>query len=264
MHLTWLDSNSWLIEMGGQRILLDPWLVGSLMFGNLPWLFKGDRPTPRPIPEDLDLILLSQGLADHAHLPTLEQLDRRIPVVGSPNAVKVVEKLGYTQITTLAHGEKTVLANRLQIQATPGSLVGFQLVENGYWLQDLSNGQSLYYEPHGSHHPSLKDLAPVDVIITPLMNLELPLVGAIITGNQRALEVAQWLHPQVMIHTAAGGDITLTGLLPPLIQAVGSLDEFQATLIQNHLSTQVLKAKPGDRMAINLTTKTSDPSRSSL
>ena len=35
MHLTWLDSNSWLIEMGGQRILLDPWLSGPLVFGNL-------------------------------------------------------------------------------------------------------------------------------------------------------------------------------------------------------------------------------------
>ena len=32
MYLTWLDSNSWLIEMGGKRVLLDPWLVGSLIF----------------------------------------------------------------------------------------------------------------------------------------------------------------------------------------------------------------------------------------
>ena len=43
MHLTYLDSNSWLIEIGSQKILLDPWLVGSLVFGNLPWLFKGEK-----------------------------------------------------------------------------------------------------------------------------------------------------------------------------------------------------------------------------
>jgi len=40
MYLTWLDSNSWLIELAGKRILLDPWLVGDLTFGNLTWLFR--------------------------------------------------------------------------------------------------------------------------------------------------------------------------------------------------------------------------------
>ncbi|MGD1912253.1 MAG: MBL fold metallo-hydrolase, partial [Rivularia sp. (in: cyanobacteria)] len=28
MYLTYLDSNSWLLEIGGQNILIDPWLVG--------------------------------------------------------------------------------------------------------------------------------------------------------------------------------------------------------------------------------------------
>ncbi|NJO70763.1 MAG: MBL fold metallo-hydrolase, partial [Oscillatoriales cyanobacterium RM1_1_9] len=56
MYLTWLDSNSWLLEMGQKRILIDPWLVGPLVFGNLPWLFKGERLQPRGIPESIDLI----------------------------------------------------------------------------------------------------------------------------------------------------------------------------------------------------------------
>lgn len=60
------------IEMGGQRILLDPWLIGTLVFGNLPWLFKGSRATSSPIPENIDLILLSQGLEDLTHPPTLQ------------------------------------------------------------------------------------------------------------------------------------------------------------------------------------------------
>ncbi len=43
MHLTYFGANSWLIELGKQRILIDPWLVRSLIFGNLPWLFQGQR-----------------------------------------------------------------------------------------------------------------------------------------------------------------------------------------------------------------------------
>jgi L-ascorbate metabolism protein UlaG (beta-lactamase superfamily) len=38
MNLTYFDSNSWLIEIDGKRILLDPWLVGDLTFGSLTWL----------------------------------------------------------------------------------------------------------------------------------------------------------------------------------------------------------------------------------
>ena len=101
MFLTWFDSNSWLLEIGGKRILIDPWLVGSLIFSNLDWLFKGSRSQNRPIPDNIDLILLSQGLEDHAHPPTLQVLDHSIKVVASPNAAKVIQQLGYTQVTVL-------------------------------------------------------------------------------------------------------------------------------------------------------------------
>ncbi|HEY9867030.1 MAG TPA: MBL fold metallo-hydrolase [Candidatus Obscuribacterales bacterium] len=33
MYFTWLDSNSWLLEIGGKQILIDPWLVGALTKG---------------------------------------------------------------------------------------------------------------------------------------------------------------------------------------------------------------------------------------
>lgn len=51
MELTWLDSNSWLIDWGNKRILLDPWLVGPLVFGGAEWLFKAERTACRPIPD---------------------------------------------------------------------------------------------------------------------------------------------------------------------------------------------------------------------
>lgn len=35
MQLIWLDSNSWLIEIARKRILLEPWLVSSLIFNGL-------------------------------------------------------------------------------------------------------------------------------------------------------------------------------------------------------------------------------------
>lgn len=254
MHLTWLNSNSWLIEMGGLRILLDPWLVGPLEFGNLSWLFRGEHTRPVAIPEPVDLILLSQGLEDHAHPATLRQLDRTIPVVASPNAAKVVQGLGYQQVTALAHGETYQIGQQmgqLTIRAVPGSPIGPMLTENGYLLKDAA-GTQLYYEPHGHHSPSLKAFAPVDVVIAPVVDLEIPLLGAIIKGCRSALEVAQWLQPQVLLPTAAGGDITFSGLLAKVLRAQGSPTELQQQLTQHQLPTKLIAPTPGERVNLPL------------
>lgn len=248
MHLTWFDNNSWLIEMADQRILLDPWLIGSLVFNNLPWLIKGEHQQPRPIPADIDLLLLSQGLEDHAHPETLKALDRDLPVIGSPNAAKVATGLGYSQVTALAHGESYRLHDRLQIQAVPGSPIGPLLVENGYLLKDLATGIQLYYEPHGHHSPEIKASAPVDVIIAPVVDLAIPLLGALVKGRTSAPDVVQWLQPKVMLPSAAGGDVAFSGLLVSVLQSQGSPEELRQTLAQRQLTTQLLTPRPGVRL----------------
>ncbi|MBD2447107.1 MBL fold metallo-hydrolase [Nostoc sp. FACHB-152] len=251
MYITWLDNNSWLIEMGGQKILIDPWLVGSLSF-NLDWLFKGSLKQERLITEKIDLILLSQGLADHSHIPTLKQLDPHIPVVASPNAAKIVQELGYISVTSLAHGESFKLNNQIEIKAFPGSPIGPTLVENSYFLKELDTGITLYYEPHGYHSPQLKQVAPVDVIITPTVDLALPLVGAIIRGTNSTLEVAKWLQPQFILPTAATAETSYEGLLSQLLKDIGSAEELRAALRENNLITQVMEPKPGDRFQLPL------------
>ncbi len=252
MYLTWLDSNSWLIEINHQRILLDPWLIGPLVFGNLPWLFKGSRLSDRAIPDQIDLILLSQGLEDHTHPPTLKQINRSTRVVASVNAAKIVRELGFTQVSALAHGESFTLNQSVEIKALPGSTVGVNLVENGYLLKDQSSGKSLYYEPHGFHDPILKEFAPIDLVITPIIDLVLPLIGPVIKGSQSAVDLAKLVKPQVILPTAAGGDILFEGLLLSLLKAVGNIEELRSQLAKNQLSTQVIEAVPGERMEIKL------------
>lgn len=252
MYLTYLDSNSWLIEIGSKTILLDPWLVGNLTFGGADWFFKGSKLKQRLIPERIDLILLSQGLEDHAHIPTLKELDHKIPVVGSPNAAKVVKDLSYQNITSLAHGEKFFLGQSVEIKAVPGSRIGPNLVENGYIFTELETGFTIYYEPHGYHSPSLKESAPIDVVITPILNLNLPLLGPFIRGQQTALEVAQWLQPQVMLPTAAGGDVEFEGLLVKLLKTEGTIAEFSSLLAKNNIASRVIEPAAGERFELEL------------
>ncbi|NJO96391.1 MAG: MBL fold metallo-hydrolase [Pleurocapsa sp. CRU_1_2] len=251
MNLTYFDSNSWLIEIDRMRILIDPWLIGKLTFGNQAWLFEGSKNNSQPIPENIDLILLSQGLEDHAHPPTLKELDKSIPVVASPNAAKVVKELGYINITALEH-QKTYQLGQVKIKAVPGSPVGPTLVENGYIITGLESGKNIYYEPHGYHSDSLEEAAPIDVIITPIINLKLPLLGAVIKGQQTALQVCKQLNPQVILATAAGGDIDFKGVITSILKAEGSVEEFNRLLEQNNLSTKAIDPQSGETIELSL------------
>ena len=254
MHLTWFDSNSWLIEMGDRRVILDPWLVGPLMFGDAAWFFKGSHPQPYDIPADLDVILLSQGLDDHAHKETLQAMDRSIPVVGSPGAAKVAQELGYTAVTALEHGETFTLGN-LTITATMGSPTGPNVFENGYVLRDTTTHHSLYYEHHGYHPDSLSQQGPIDVVITPLIDLAI-LFLPIIKGTDSALKVAKAIAPQVMLPTAAAGNVRYEGFLAKVLRDNGDLVAFRQSLKAANLDTQVLEPVPGQRMEVPLRTPT--------
>lgn len=251
MNLTYFDSNSWLIEIDGKRILLDPWLVGKLVFSNQSWLFEGKKNNPQPIPENIDLILLSQGLEDHAHPPTLKELDKNIPVVASPNAAKVVKELGYQEIAVLEHQE-THQIEGVEIKAVPGSPIGPTLVENGYIITGLESGKNIYYEPHGYHSDAIKEQTDIDVIITPIIDLKLPLLGAVIKGQKTALQLCQKLHPQVILSTAAGGDIDFKGIINSVLSADGTIEDFNRLLEQNNLTTRAIDPQSGETIELSL------------
>ena len=117
---TYYGVNGWLLEINNLRVLVDPWLRGSLSFPPGSWLLKGVLPHERPAPGTLDLLLLTQGLADHSHPESLDLLPRDLPVIGSASAARVVRSLGFQTITSLKPGE-TTNHQGLTVRATPVS-----------------------------------------------------------------------------------------------------------------------------------------------
>ncbi|MGF1457808.1 MAG: MBL fold metallo-hydrolase [Leptolyngbyaceae cyanobacterium] len=251
MFATWLDNNSWLWEIANQKILVDPWLIGTLTFSNTSWFFEGKKIESQPIPTDIDFLLLSQGLEDHAHPATLQALNKSIPVVGSPNAAQVVRKFGFTDITVLHHGESIVRSD-ITIKAVAGAPIGPTLTENGYIVHDTATGLKLFYEPHGYHPPALKDEAPIDVVLTPMENLSLPLAGNIIRGLASASELANWLKPQVMLPTTHAQETKYSGLLTSIIGASGGPQQVRQQVTNEKASITVLEPKVGERIALDI------------
>lgn len=247
---TYFGANGWLLEIAGLRVLVDPWLSGDLVFPPGPWLLKGELPKAVAIPEALDLLLLTQGLADHAHPDTLQLLPNTLPVVASPAAARVAQRFGFSAVTSLQPGEHTRVGD-LTIQATAGAAV--PMVENGYLL-DWPQG-SLYLEPHGVLDPKLPK-REVDTLITPVVNLGLPLLGDFITGAKVLPELMERFQPQRVLASTTGGDVRFSGLISSLLQGSEGSD----AMPECSEGCQVVVPSPG--LAIPLTRSAAEASAS--
>ncbi|AKG23669.1 MBL fold metallo-hydrolase [Calothrix sp. 336/3] len=258
MKITRIDLNSWLLQIANQTILVDPWLVDPLVFYGQPWLFTAyhNTPvayTPASLPQ-VDLILISQGLDDHCHKPTLEQLDRNIPVVASPTATSTVKSLGYKTIVSLAPWQSYTLGNKVEITAVPGAEVQPGQMENGYVVEDREKQTKLYYEPHLFRPESGigERFSQVDVAIAPVVEQIFPLLGQVIMGAKEAMKLIETLNPRFILPNAQG-DIRASGILPKFIRTVGSVEEFRQQLIASGMKTELITPEPGETVNIELT-----------
>lgn len=245
---TYFGANGWLLELAGRRILVDPWLVDSLVFPPGPWLFRGELPRPWPVPAKLDLLLLTQGLPDHCHPPTLALLDRDLPVVASAAGAVRAGELGFRQVTALRPGQSTQLGGgaleigTLEITAVPGAPV--PQVENGYLLR--GGGTSVYLEPHGylAAEPQLPHQA-VDVVISPVVDLGLPLAGAFVRGRSVLPELLRRFRPHTVLASTTGGAVTYSGALSRVLWQQGSLAEASQQVGEQVPDCRLIDPEPG-------------------
>jgi UDP-MurNAc hydroxylase len=105
MHVTYLGHASILVEAGGTRILMDPWLTDPTYHGtwwHYPPLELGARDLPR-----VDYLYVSHEHPDHFDPPTLAQLDKNIHVVIANYRRKRfrdrIAALGFRRITELEY-----------------------------------------------------------------------------------------------------------------------------------------------------------------
>jgi len=252
MKLTWIDLNSWIFQLAGKTILVDPWLVDPMTFYGQSWLFTARHKTPPAYtPETLpaiDLILVSQGVDDHCHIPTLERLDRTIPAIASPTAAKTLNQLGFEQVTALTHWQEITL-DRLTVKAIYGAELQPGQVENGLLLTDRTTGKTLYYEPHWYPAKDASRIGAVDVAIAPVIGQIFPLLGQVIMGPEQALDLVNTLQPKVFLPTTRG-DIKVGGILPQLIRTVGSVEEFRDRLNAASVATRLVVPNPGEPVEV--------------
>ena len=222
----YLGSNGWFIKFQKTNLIIDPWLKGELIFPPGEWFFKGSLENEISINKDIDIILLTQGLPDHCHIPTLEMFKKDIPIICPKSAKGILEKLGFSSIKILQPSEKTYKSN-LMIQATAGAPV--PQVENGYIVKDDMD-RSFYIEPHGYLDKNIEK-QNLDAVITPTKNLELPLVGSFIKGADVIPKLVDTFNPRFILSSTIGGNAKYTGFLNNLISMKEYEEEIKCNIL---------------------------------
>ena len=203
---TYLGSNGWFIKFKNTNLIIDPWLKGDLTFTPGEWFFKGSLEEEILIDKEIDVILLTQGLPDHCHVPTLEMFRKDIPIICPKSAIETLEKIGFSSIKMLKPTEKINQFN-LSFEATAGAPV--PQIENGYIIKD-DQDNGFYIEPHGYLDENLNK-QNLDAVITPTKNLELPLVGSFVKGADVIPKLINKFNPKFILSSTVGGDAKYSG-----------------------------------------------------
>lgn len=241
---TYLGANGWLLGFGELKVLIDPWFSGPLQFGAGDWLLKGELASPQPVPERLDLLLLSQGLPDHCHPPSLALLPKDLPVVASPSAARRARQLGFEHVSALRPGER-LAHGELRVLATSGAAV--PQIENG-WLLDHPAG-SLYLEPHGFPAADLPQRT-LTAVITPVIDVGLPLAGAFVRGRSALPVLLRRFQPAAVLASTTGGDVRFSGALAGLLQVQGSPEDAAALVAAQAAGCRFIDPQPGVAYAL--------------
>ncbi|XP_052184617.1 uncharacterized protein LOC127796499 [Diospyros lotus] len=252
--LTYLEGNSWLWDVDGLKILVDPILVGNLDFG-IPWLYDAAKKILKnfqlsDLPE-IDCLLITQDLDDHCHLKTLKPLSQKLPnlkVIATPNAKSLLDPL-FSNVTYLEPGQSSEIevtsGSRVKIQATAGPILGppWQRPENGYLVISLQGELTLYYEPHCVYNKNFIEKEHADIVITPVIKQLLPNF-TLVSGQEDAVQLAKLLQARFIV-PMKNGDLDSRGLLASIVQTEGTVESFKELLSRELPGAAVLEPTPG-------------------
>lgn len=273
---THLEGNGqlWQAKSGNSQVSLvvDP-LASQLDFG-IPWGYKANK-VALSESQTIDLIcnakpthcLLTMGLDDHCHPPTITKMMNELPdleYIVAPSAEKKLLGLGMkaTKITVLKHGETCWLGAAARVTATEGALVGppWQERELGFLLQLGKNemeGLSIYYEPHADVIlQNIKNLR-TDIMVSPVTKQALPAQVpsegqyTLVYGADRTLEIADALGASVVV-PLGNGVLEIEGPLAGLVSSFGDVSDFERLLEETGSSVKVEKASPGVPITVKI------------
>lgn len=214
--VTWIGHSSFLVQMTGRAVLIDPVFATRLIL-----LRRQRRPgiQVRDLPP-IDAVLLTHAHMDHLNRPSLRAVTREgrrrglpAPIVIVPPGVEdLVEGLGFARVETLAWwqtAQPPELAS-LQLTATPAKHWGARLFKDrhrgfgGYFLEASGSpaARSVYHSGDTAYFGGFREIGArlqPDVALLPIGAYSPDSYRAVHTSPEEALQAFVDLGARVLI-----------------------------------------------------------------
>lgn len=198
-------DNTFLIEIGTWKLLIDPWLQGSEI-DYFKW-FNTQWHRTKPIAYDqlpsFDTVLITQKYPDHFHVETLKRLSPKRIIAPRSIEKKLKRILPDSTIISLDANNNRVIENNVHITFLPTK----RKIDPIYDAFILDDGkESVFVAPHGFQTDKkdlelIKAASPCQLLITPFNYYKLPffLGGVVSPGLKGVKHLCDILDPKRVI-----------------------------------------------------------------
>ncbi len=187
------DDCSWLWELNGLKVMVDPWFTPSQIDGHR--LFSEQfHQTPQPSVSNLppiDYLFISNPFTDHCNKETLIQFDSSIPLIAKESILKKIKKWNhFKQLIPLQD------APFLIKEYKPSGI--FDLVHSAYLFEVKE--RTILFAPHGA---KAINIPKADVLFSTTTRYHLPfwLGGTVNLGIKHAELLHQKCEAKLFLST---------------------------------------------------------------
>lgn len=198
-------DNSFLLEIGTWKLLIDPWLEGSEV-DYFSW-FNTQWHRTKPIPYDqlpsYDTVLITQKYPDHFHIETLQRLSPKRIIAPRSIEKRVKKILPDTSIVSLDPKNNQITENNVRVTFLPTK----RKIDPIYDAFLLDNGtESVFVAPHGFQLDGkdidlIRKASPCQLLITPFNYYKLPffLGGVVSPGLEGVKHLCDAIEPKRVV-----------------------------------------------------------------
>ncbi len=169
LELAYLNHAAILLELGGVKLLSDPWFEGTAFSGG--WGLEYDNPEALAAADAATHLWISHWHSDHLHAPTLQKLAARRPelcvlanVSANFSMVERMRELGFTNVLPVPEREPLLLAGHVRVTRHPTAGIDNMLhLVTDEWSVLNYNDCNL---PLGALRAVCKRIGHVDVLLT--------------------------------------------------------------------------------------------------
>ena len=200
-------DNSFLLEMSGWKILIDPWLEGTEV-DYFSWFNTQWHRTPplayKDLP-DFDTVLITQKYPDHFHEKTLKRLNPKHIISPKSLEKKLKNLFPSSNIESLDAINRTLEVNKYKVTFL-GTKRKVDPIYDAFMVDD--GEMSVFVSTHGFQFNNmdrelLKQSSPCELLITPFNYYKLPffLGGIVSPGLKGVKHLCDTLNPKKVIAT---------------------------------------------------------------